>query len=153
MELDDYDDTEIVYWNVIFQTNPREHWWDWLTCHQWRHCCAYGWNADRWIVFDVADTRSRIHVMLDAEFDVWLSQRMEKATAVVKFPTQMGGGLRARVGLWCVTSIKHLLGLGSSALRPKALFRDLVRQGAEVVYENGREGKSPQRKPRTEGSA
>lgn len=102
----------------------------------------YGWNADRWIVYDSADVRSRFHVMIDQEFDLWLAERLQKATAVVKFPTQEGGGLRARIGLWCVTATKHALGLRSSALRPKALFRDLVSEGAEVVFENGRQSES-----------
>lgn len=148
----EYDDTEITFWNVIFLSNPREHWWDLFTGEDWRHCCAYGWNADRWIVYDVADTRSRIHVMYDPEFDLWLAEKLKTATAVVKFPTQKGGGIRARLGLWCVTSVKHLVGIGSSALRPKALFRDLVAQGAEVVLDNGRQGESPRRERGTESS-
>lgn len=138
-------DQEIINWYVIFYPNAREHWWDWFTHRSWRHCAMYGWNNGSWIVFDVADKRSRLRVLTSGEFAEWHFEQITSmnATAIVKIRTQLDGGLRARIGLWCVTGVKHMLGLRSSALRPKALFRDLISNDAEVIHWNGNEGRRP----------
>jgi len=146
-------ETEILFWNVIFYRNEREHWWDWLTHPDWRHVSIYGWMSDRWVSFDVADTRSRIRVMTQDEFVIWLLEQKETATAIVKIPTQKGGGIPARMGLWCVNGVKHVLGLRSSALRPRALFRDLMANDAEVIFTNGNESERSFRECRAEGGA
>lgn len=136
---------EVLVWNVAFLSGPRTSWWDWLTPADYRHCAAYGWCQDRWITYDAADIRSRIMVMTDEQFDLWLYALRQRATLVIQVPTGDMAPLRARLGLWCVTALKHLTGSRSSALRPKALSRDLVRQGGKVVFD-GREGKAPEGK-------
>jgi len=126
----------------MFLSGQRSSWWDFLTPKDWRHVSAFGWGNDRWVVYDVADIRSRVSVMNDDQFDQWFAHQMQRTTAMVRFSTQSGGDIRARFGLWCVTAVKHLVGSNSSALRPKALFRDLVAQGAEVTFYHGRQSES-----------
>jgi hypothetical protein len=129
---------EVCVWNLLFLSGPRQHWWDWLTDPVFRHVCAFGWANDRWIVYDSADIRSRIMVLTASQFDMWIAERETRISDVIQVPVQAGAGLRGRVGLWCVTSVKHLAGLKSSALRPKALHRDLLAAGYERIF-NGRE--------------
>lgn len=137
----------IAVWNVVFMAGPRTSWWDWLTPREWRHVCAFGYSVttDSWVIYDVADTHSRISVVSAVWFDTWFRARSDRVTKVVRFDVQEGGDVRARFGLWCVTAIKHLLGLQSGAFRPHALYRDLLRNGAKPTFEEayGRQSESP----------
>lgn len=137
---------EVAVWNLVFLAHPREHWWDIFTPEPWRHVCAFGFANDRWIVYDAADTRSQIMVMTGSQFDMWFDLKRDRVTDIVRVRVNDNAGLTGRVGLWCVTAVKHLAGLNSSALRPKALHRDLIRAGCErVPY--GRQSPEGQRKP------
>lgn len=137
---------EVVIWNLVFLDHPREHWWDWLTPPGWRHVCAFGYANGRWIVYDAADLRSCILVLTGAQFDAWINLRADRITDILRVPVENTGGLRTRVGLWCVTAVKHLAGIRSSALRPKALHRDLTRRGCERLV-HGRQGPEGKGKP------
>lgn len=125
---------EVAVWNLVFMDHPREHWWDWLTEPGFRHVCAFGHANRRWIVYDAADVRSRIMVLNEVQFDLWLAQRWSRITDILQVPVGADAGMRGRVGLWCVTAVKHLAGIQSSALRPKALHRDLTRRGCERLW-------------------
>lgn len=124
---------EVLVWNIIFlKADRRRHYLDLFTGKDWRHVVAYGWSNDRWIVYDVGDVRSQILVLNDYQFDSWHETIDHRVTAAVKFETTDRTVPATRVGLWCVTAVKHLTGLRSGALRPKALFRHLLRNGGEV---------------------
>jgi len=126
----------IAVWNVAFMRGERNNLWDWLTEPDWRHVCAFGYSVttDTWVIYDVADTHSRISVVDGRWLDRWFDANSGRFTAVLKVETQ-SGDLRSRVGLWCVTAIKHLIGSRSGALRPMALYRDLLRSGAQPAFE------------------
>jgi hypothetical protein len=48
-------------------------------------------------------------------------------------------GFSLKLGFWCVSAVKDLIGVSSWALSPEGLWRDLVRQGARVVYDGEHE--------------
>lgn len=146
IEADIESHPEVCVWNMVFLSGERRMWWDWLTDPDFRHVCAFGWANDRWIVYDAADIRSRILVMNSSQFDMWISERHPRITDVLQVPVQPGAGLRGRVGLWCVTAVKHLAGFRSSALRPKALHRDLLAAGCERIFD-GRQSPQSSREP------
>lgn len=90
----------------------------------------FGWvSDDLWIVYDAADVRSRHRLMTDKGFDDWLDSQAPDITCIIGYRTKAAAPLKARLGLWCVTAVKHTLGLSSGALRPKALKRDILRAG------------------------
>lgn len=126
--------SEMLHWTVLFLrgSDERQHPFQIFTPKDWRHCLAYGWSNDRWIVYDVGDKRSQIHVLTDDQFDNWNAQITPRVTAGVKIETLERTLPVARIGLWCVTAIKHLTGIRSGAFTPKALFRDLLANGGKV---------------------
>jgi len=128
----------ISVWNVVFLRSPRENWWDWLTPEPWRHVCAFGYSVttESWVIFDVADKHSRISVVDGHWFDRWVAVHRPRFTSILQIHTLPGGDIRARLGLWCVTAVKHLVGLPSGALRPRALHRDLMIYGATPAFED-----------------
>lgn len=146
----------IAVWNIAFMRGPRQNWWDWLTEPEWRHVCAFGYSvtADAWVIYDVADTHSRISVVDGRWMDRWFDTNAGRFTAVLKVHTKPGD-LRSRLGLWCVTAVKHLVGSRSSALRPHALYRDLLASGAEPAFEEiyGRESETSAGGPGDQGAA
>lgn len=130
----------IATWNVVFMSGPRASWWDWLTHPKYRHVCAFGYSVttDTWVIYDVADSHSRISVVTADWFDRWFMTRRDRMTEVLRMSCQSGRDVRMRTGLWCTTAIKHLLGIDSGALRPQALYRDMVRLGARPAFQNER---------------
>ena len=147
----------IAVWNVVFLDVPRSSWWDWFTSDGWRHCCAFGYSVtgECWVIYDVADKTSRISIVDDYWFDRWVGVRRNRITSIIQIETKEGGDERARLGLWCVTAIKHLVGLRSGALRPKALHRDLLRHGGKPAFEDiyGRQVESPSRRSRNKSAS
>lgn len=128
-----YHSPEVLVWNIIFlKAERRRHYLDLLTPRDWRHVVAFGWSNERWIVYDVGDKRSQILVLDDLQFDAWRETVEDRVTAGVQFEATDRTVPVARIGLWCVTAIKHLTGIRSGALRPKALFKHLLRNGGKV---------------------
>lgn len=142
-EADEITDVDVFAWHVMFIRAERQYFWDWLTDPDYRHCLAYGYCNGRWIVMDPANERTMVLVLTEQQFSHWLDEKLPRASKVIRMAVQMSGDLRLKFGLWCVPAIKHLIGFKSGALRPKALCRDLLRNGGKVCFEHGRQGESP----------
>ncbi|MEL7111324.1 MAG: hypothetical protein AAGK93_00100 [Pseudomonadota bacterium] len=144
LEAEAEDMPEVLVWNVVFlKAETRRHLLDLFTPPDWRHCVAFGFSQDRWIVYDVGDVRSQILVLRPYQFDIWISGIEPRITAAVQIHTKEAARPLARVGLWCVTAIKHLTGIRSGAFTPKALFRDLLANGGKV-HEHYGQGENTQ---------
>ena len=126
----------IQHWNVLFLARDRADWLDWFTPPEWRHVCAYGWSHDRWVVINAGAVHTVVGVMTDDQFDEWYGDIAPRITAKLGVPVAKDATVRSRFGWYCVSAVKHLIGSSSSALRPKALFRDLKR--AEKDATDGR---------------
>lgn len=125
------------YWYIGFTAGPRKRWFDIFSHKEFRHVLALHFDpvCGVWIYFDVAVNGTFIRVFpagageiscVIAQTARWL--KVEVAQAV--YP----------VGLWrfyCVPAVKSLLGVRSCALRPKALYRDLVKAGAVPAFADG----------------
>lgn len=133
---------EPVQWNVVFHRKALSRWSSAIAMGHFKHVSAFAYLAGLkgWVLFDVQFSRLRIVVLPDT-FDsrVILGQVM-KGNAVILMSRREGGGIRFfRLGFFCTSAIKHLLGIRSSALRPSALFRECLRNGGELISgdENG----------------
>lgn len=124
----------IERWYIGFTSRPRQHWFDLFTHRDYRHVVALRFDpvCGVWIYYDVAvngtvlqvyPQGSKIISAVIAEVPRWLA-----------IDGQAGN---YRFGLWrlyCVPAVKSLIGLRSCALRPKALYRDLVKAGAVPAF-------------------
>lgn len=123
-------------WYVCFLGAERRHWWDILSPPGFYHVLAFAYaaHAERWLIYDVGQNRTLIRALTTEAFDRWISSLSPERT-IVLFE---GGDLPARpyhrVGFWCATAVAHLIGLRSRALRPAALYRDLLAQGARPAF-------------------
>ncbi len=138
---------EVVSWMVLFLEGAprRQHFFQIFTSRAWRHCLCYGWANGRWIVYDAGDRRSQVKVLTDDQFAAWDAAITPRVTAAVKIDTGERALPVARLGLWCVSVVKHLTAIRSGAFTPKALFRDLLANGGKVSahYGQGQNAKNP----------
>lgn len=115
--------TPIPEWNVAIRTTQGLG-----------HVFAFGFDgaAGMWVVFDPLRHRTEIALISPVYFDWWLVEAIQgyevyriaaQDRAMVLFP-----------GLWCVGAVKRLVGIRSGALSPAGLRRDLIRAGAQRVF-------------------
>lgn len=124
----------ILRWHVAFWRMPhRRRWHHMLAPGPYKHVSAFGYSArcNVWVFYNPAGNGERIEVCAnDATFLDLLDSIKERADLV----TLTLGAPRPhpawRPGVYCVPQIVRLLGVRSSALTPRGLYRDLVRAGA-----------------------
>jgi hypothetical protein len=124
-------------WYVCFMGAERRHWWDCLSPPGFYHVLAFAYaaRAERWLIYDVGQDRSIIRALPAADFDRWISA-LPPGRTIVHFEA---GDAPARpfhrAGFWCATAVAHLVGARTRALRPHALYRDLLAQGARPAFQ------------------
>lgn len=121
-------------WILAFRRTTDSRLINWLACGRYKHVSAFGYirEVDHWVFMDWRT------VALDI-----IVARGTGATRLMNYYTRdadmLGMPARSReiggpqFGLWCVPAVKQLVGIRGSALRPDALFRDCIRQGAEIL--------------------
>jgi hypothetical protein len=130
------DAIEPDYWNICF--HPSEHWATRLLIGRFQHVSAFtyvpGFRA--WVIYDAQWSGLRLsffsHQTAMATFI-----RYTRGCTVLKF-TRMSEqiGPLSRFGIFfCVPAIKHLLGVSCFAVTPDGLYRHLIANGAEIVFD------------------
>lgn len=129
---------EPLSWLLLFSTRTRMPWLDRLVFGRFKHVTAMGWveAAGSWVIYDVQLCRTRITVMPEEEGTAWVGRCIaaDPDAVVLRVPVHERGPRWFRFGSWCVPAVKHLIGLGSGALRPSRLFRDCLAAGAEIIH-------------------
>lgn len=134
----------IPRWFVMFN-GPAElrHRVDIFTEPGFRHCMAFAYDAagERWLIYDVTRIGTAVLALDRDTFDAWLTGQLASGSRVlqVDLPETVRTRNWLQTGMWCVTAVIHLVGARSGAWRPKALWRDLKRDGAIEVFTNGLE--------------
>lgn len=127
---------DIKTWHVAFgDFHPGgRHWWHLFARSGWRHVLVFGYSRGGWIVIDPLMGHTDVRVAMGEEID--------RTIAVLK----AGGGRILRVErikryrwmlrgpVYCVTTVKHLLGMGGLSFTPEQLYHALLRQGATEVF-------------------
>ncbi len=123
-------------WYVAFFGSERRHWWDYLSPGGFYHVLAFAYaaSAERWLIYDVTEHRTIIRAYTTDDFSKWIAG-LPNGRTILRFD---GGDRPAaphvRWGFWCAPAVAHLVGVRSRALRPVALWRDLLAQGAHPAF-------------------
>jgi hypothetical protein len=125
-------------WVICFRKTTDSRWISWLACGRYKHVSAFGYIAevDHWVFLDWRITTLDVIVARGTGADQLMAYYTRDADLLGMAPRKRGRGLR--LGLWCVPAVKHLVGIRGSALRPTALWKDCIRQGAEILHECAR---------------
>jgi len=126
-------------WWTAFYGNENRWWWDRICKPGFRHVCAFTFypGPDVWVLYDVTFNRTNIRVMSREVWSAWMSTLPRHArflrSEIPDEPHPRPWWLK--LTFWCAPAVAHLLGVNSRALRPQALYRDLVAQGAVPAFE------------------
>ena len=141
----EYTFDQSLIWHVIFHPGRR------LWSRTYQHVSLAGFSNDTWLHLDLQ--RSGVHVASiyhHEEVEDYLTFLLAHYGVLRFGPSRPGPSRQFFRPLTCVSFVKHVLGVQSSALRPDALFRDLCRmKGIEVLNE----GESPCGNPRAATAA
>jgi hypothetical protein len=122
-------------WLVFFRDGDAVHWWARPLRPGFRHVCAAAWyeSAQRWVFFNPVGKGLQVEIETDEVFGHRFAELLEGSTVVLR--THSRFGRRAMpAAAFCVGSVKALLGFRGRALFPAGLYRDLVADGAEIVW-------------------
>lgn len=126
---------EVSTWFVCFDTTTPT-WWVRLIPGRYKHVRAFGFVPlmGLWIFFDVALAGHSLFVARDGTPQCEaMIERWWNGCDVLKVKRSRGPAGLSRIGLWCVPAVAGLIGVRSGALRPDGLWRECVRQGAEIL--------------------
>jgi hypothetical protein len=121
------------YWNVVFL--PSRSRLERILLGRFRHVSAFtyipGFRA--WLIFDVQWGGMRL-VLFSHEMAKDIFIELTRDCEIVRFARQHKPKMFAgRLGFYCVSAIKCLLGLSCVALLPDGLYRHLVEHGGVIL--------------------
>lgn len=120
-------------WFLIFTERADRRWVRWLAAGRFAHVLAFGWVPDQraWLVYEVTMNRTRVAVMPDCPGSDERIAELRAGNVTLAMKPAEGRAPWMRLGFWCVPAMAHLLGLKRRPLRPDALFRACIAEGAE----------------------
>ena len=101
---------------LALRYDPKKHLWirmDWN-----RYCMDVGWNDSE-------------------EVELIFSQLFFGGSCVLFKPKWQESGTTRSIALYCVSAVKHLLGVKSWALTPFQLYRHLMANGGTEIFAAG----------------
>lgn len=126
-------------WYVAFYSDDRRAWWELLDPPGFKHCSAFSYSshAERWLLYDVTRDRTFVRAYTVDGFSAYMNHTHQGATILRISAFPLVRRRWQRWGFFCTAAVKHLLGIPSRALRPRALFRDLLSMGAIYAFGTG----------------
>lgn len=128
---------EITTWLVAFWPKAATPLVNKLVRGRFKHVSVFAFAPDArtWVWIDVALMGTRVQLLPDTQAAQLILGDWTKEAAVLQMPVQERNRIRIAPGFWCVTAVKHMLGLRSGALLPDALWRDCLANGAKVIFD------------------
>lgn len=122
------------WWVIFIDGGERLRWWDLFTRPGFRHVAAVGYDSELkvWVIYDPLAPATRLEVVPDGpHIDGLLGELVSGGKVLRVIPKACRRIAPPMFG--CVGAIKALLGIRGGALVPHGLYRQLLRDGAEVV--------------------
>ncbi len=128
--------TEIDEWFVAFgEFHNRTHWWDVFTKPRWRHCFAFATTRGAWVIVDPLSNRTGVVLLEGKEIDTVIASVRAQGFPILRMRRKQIHSHRQIEPIYCVSTIKHLLGLRSwRAFTPKGLHDEMIRTGAVPAF-------------------
>lgn len=132
---------EVTRWWLAFHVKQGYWRYERLIPGRFSHVSAFAYLSGPkvWLLVENSPrTQSRIAIWPDASDDPTMPPQLAEWTthcSILRAEVRQRQGFRLKIGFWCVTAVKDLLGSSSRALSPEGLWRDLIREGADLVYD------------------
>lgn len=128
-------------WHVAFTRQKCEFFFDRLSPPGFRHVFCFGYcpHAESWVVYDASLNGVDLKLIPHGEPMAKFYQEMlaSGATILRVRSGEKTPAWRHRFFFTCVTGVKQIVRSNSGALRPLGLLRDLIREGADIVFWRG----------------
>lgn len=126
-------------WTVVFHRKAENWFFAAIACGRFKHVSAFAYLPELgiWTIYDVGFRRTRLTHLADGVHAHAVISAIVDGNCLVTVDARADCLPLFRIGLFCTTAIKHLIGVRSSALRPDRLFRHLVAQGGVVRDDAG----------------
>lgn len=125
-------------WFVAFHTTAKSRLLSFLAAGKYKHVSAFAYlpGLRAWVIYDAEWRGLRLLFFSHEAAKAVIAERTRDA-AIVKI-NRLGRsmGLSSRVALYCVSTIKHLLGVRCPCVRPEAFYAYLLRNGGELIDES-----------------
>jgi hypothetical protein len=120
-------------WFVVFHTKSLSPVLSFLAFGERKHVSAFGYcpGLKVWLLYDVQWGGTRIMLLDKAAIMEWT--RGCDVLKIARVNHRMG--LSSRIGLYCVSAVKHLIGLVCVAVTPDQLYRHIIRHGGILISE------------------
>jgi hypothetical protein len=122
---------EPTEWFIVFHRKSMNRWLSLLAFGEFKHVSAFAYcpGLKVWLIYDVQWSGTR-HLLVDIDsIKAWVAGcevvKIARGTAPM--------GMSARLGLYCVTAIKHLIRLRCVAPHPDGLYRHILRNGGTSI--------------------
>lgn len=122
-------------WFVVFHRKGVGRIISALAVGEFKHVSAFGYCAGykAWLVYDVQWRGTRVFLADKATI-----MALTDGCNVLKVPrSDRRMGMSSRAGLYCVSAVKHLLGLRCVAATPSQLYRFLLSHGGVPIHGAG----------------
>lgn len=132
---------EPTEWFVVFHRKSMNRFLSFLAFGEFKHVSAFGYcpGFKAWLVYDVQWSGTRIKLLPHNDFGKAAIALWTTDCTIVKLPRgNLIPNFSSRVGFYCVSAIKHLLGLRCVAATPGALYRHILRHGGSLLSEPAR---------------
>lgn len=118
---------EPTEWFVVFHRKSTHRILSFLALGPYKHVSAFAYapGFKAWVIYDVQWRGTSIRIVDQAAL-LELTRGLD-ILKVSRTGAHMGGS--SRLGLYCVTAVKHLLGLRCVAATPTQLYRHILRSG------------------------
>ena len=126
-------DIIIPRWTLVFSKKRGPWWVRLLACGRYNHvkALAYLPTMEAWLFYDVKFNGTRM--MLGHDRDpgtrIFLHDYLDNCDTIDMPPLPEPRRRTPRIGFWCTLAMKHLVGIGSGALRPDRLWHDCIAAG------------------------
>lgn len=125
---------EPARWTIVFHRQAESRFFAALAMGHFKHVSAFAWLPDArvWLHYDLGFARTRIIALPDTAASKAYLTRVITGNAIVTMKVATDARPIFRLGLFCTSAVKHLVGLRCGALRPDALFASCLRHGGEL---------------------
>ena len=128
--------SEPTTWFLVFHRTSVNRLLSFLAFGDLKHVSAFGYcpGFDAWVIYDVTWSGTRVRLVRNdqagqqAIIDMTRGCEMMKVEHAGQTPT-----FTSRIGFYCVSSVKHLLGLRCVAVTPTQLYRFLLHNGGALI--------------------
>lgn len=128
---------DIITWHVAFgDFHKRDRrWWHPFCEPGFSHVLAFGYVRGGWVVIDPLVGHIDVRVAIGSETDLLIGALKVAGGRILRCDRVIRHSWRPRGPVYCVTVVKHLLGVRGFAVTPRQLHDALIAQGAVEVFQ------------------